>query len=151
MNDKDTLRSLLKVSTAQYDKQRQALVVLIQQENALRYEITRLSALNEMPEGSDNDIANMRAIGADLRWRGWLGRAKSELNMQLARILAAKENEQLQVRRAFGKVTALRQLLSEMEAEQRKKRAKDSLALAIDHSLRVKDTSQLAQDRRPRD
>ena len=135
MRELDELRSLLKVSTAKYDKQRQALVALVQQENALRQELSRLSGLNEMPEGSDNEISNMRAIGADLRWRGWLGRAKAELNVQLARILAAKENEQLLVRQAFGKVSALEQLLSDTENKHRKKRAKGALSQAIDQSV----------------
>lgn len=133
MTKRAELRELLQVSDVQYNRQRQALAKLIEEENALRAELTRLAQMDRVSElGTD---ANLRAVGADLLWKGWLSRAKTNVNMQLARVLAAKAHEQSKVRRAFGKVTALGQILIEEEAKHRKNLAKDALEKAITSSL----------------
>lgn len=135
MTDRAQLRTLLIVSTAHYDRQRQALAKLMQQENALRQELVRLSGLGQQPDAPEEELAKMRAIGADLLWNGWLGRAKTTINMQLARVLATKENEQAKVRRAFGKVTALQQILDQEERKHRKKMETANLAKAVEFSV----------------
>lgn len=138
MTDRAQLKELLQVSDVQYNHQRQALEKITQEESKLRQELMRLSAMNETPEAEDDPRASMRTVGADLLWQGWLSRAKTEVNMHLARVLAAKAHEQTKVRRAFGKVSALREILKEEEAKHRKKLAKAELEKAVTHSLRAR-------------
>lgn len=132
MND---LQQLLTVSQAQYEQQRGILVGIISEEADLRRELARLTEMATAAEPHDPSFDGLRAIGADLLWQGWVGRARVTLNMRLARLLARKEHEQEKVRRAFGKVVALQELIEAAEGRHHRKKAQQSLSIAIDQSL----------------
>lgn len=134
---KDTdLKELLMISSTRYDHQRQVFAKIVEQEKHLRQEIARLDTLGQSMHEDEETLSGMRVIGADLLWQGWLSRSKSELNMQLARILAIKAHEQEKVRQAFGKVVALQELIKAEGKKRQRKNAQTSLGLAIDHALR---------------
>lgn len=129
------LEQLLMVSTAQYDHQRQVFAKVVAEESTLRQELRRLKSLDQATDIENDPVSNMRAIGADVLWQGWLSRSQSALNMQLARVLAIKEHEQDKVRKAFGKVVALQELIGSEKKTRRKKAAKARLQTAIDLAL----------------
>lgn len=129
------LEKLLLVAQARYDQQRQALMSVVQKENAIRAELARIAGLDQSSGPSEQVIGEMRAIGADMLWHAWLGRSKTSLNQELARTLARKNIEQTQVRRAFGKVEALKTLIGAEKTKIAKRRTQASLSRAITHAL----------------
>lgn len=129
------LEQLLVISTTQYDHQRQVFSKVVAEESHLRQELLRLNDLDQTVEVDTASVSGMRVVGADVLWQGWLSRSKAALNMQLARVLAIKAHEQEKVRKSFGKVVALRELIKEDKNARQKKAAQIALGLAIDHAL----------------
>lgn len=129
------LEQLLIVSEARYERQRRVLVKITAEETELRRELMRLSQMAHTADQHETAIDQMRAIGADLLWQSWVGRAKATLNMRLARLLAIKEYEQAKVRQAFGRTIAFNELIEQPKREQRKRRAQQSLSVAIDQTF----------------
>lgn len=129
------IEQLCIVAQAKYDQQRQDFAKIIQQETSLRTELRRLTHLDQSAPSGNDDLIGIRAIGADVLWRAWLGRSRTALNTELARVLARKALEQDRVRVAFGKLTALRTLVDESSRAQRKNRAQIGLSEAITHAL----------------
>jgi hypothetical protein len=74
----------------------------------------------------------MQAIGADVIWQAWAGRARSQLNISLAQVLARKAQVMARIRKAFGRKRVAEQLLSQTQDEQKKKAAAAALQVAID-------------------
>lgn len=68
-------------------------------------------------------------------WQGWLGRTRTDLNMKLARVLAVKAHHQTKVRKAYGKVLVLDELLADAHDTRKQRLAKQALLRAIDQSL----------------
>jgi hypothetical protein len=136
MSHQADLEQLLIVSKAQYDHQRQVFAKVVAEESQLRKELLRLKGLDQVADEDPVSVSSMRVIGADLLWHGWLSRSKSALNMQLARVLAIKAHEQDKVRKAFGKVVALQELIKSEKKSRHKRAAQVSLGLAIDQALR---------------
>lgn len=130
MTDLDTLQE---ITRAQYDRQRQSFQKILTEETALRDELARLDALNAQAR-ADTD-QTQRALGADLMWQGWVGRAKTQLNMKLARVLAVKEHHQIMVRKAYGKVLVVEELQTDAKKQKNQRTAKRALDQAIDGSL----------------
>lgn len=127
MKDVQNLTKLLKVTQLQYDQQRRLFAKVVQEENTLRQELSRLADLSVESQTGSSRLATMRAIGADLLWQGWLARSKANLNMSLARVLAIKEHEQVKAHRAFGKLTALERLIARTEQQNRRQMTKTRL------------------------
>lgn len=135
MSDPAQLGQLLAVSRVHYDRRRQAFLRIVREEAALREQLAALDARKrEGARGAARDVA-MTFVGADLLWQGWLGRAKTRLNMRLAQVLAIKEHEQKRVKAAFGKVSALQTLIAEDAARKRKTAEATALDRAIDAAL----------------
>ncbi|KIN65928.1 hypothetical protein Z945_975 [Sulfitobacter noctilucae] len=135
MSDCAALEELLAVSQLRYDHQRQAFEKILGKESRLRVELARLDEMGRSTAQEAEAVDSMRAIGADLLWQGWLGRSRTKLNMQLARILAIKEFEQRKVKRAFGKVIALEEVIREQKKIKRADTARRMLDQAVEHSL----------------
>lgn len=134
------LEQLLSVSQAGYDKQKRSFAKILAEENRLRSELSRLKELGQASTATDLSLIPLQSVGADILWQSWLTRTRSDLNMQLARTLAIKAHEQANVRQAFGKVVALRQLVLDARNRDRKLRAQRLLSSAIDQSLSRLDT-----------
>ncbi len=140
MSDRAALEKLLTVSQARYDHQQQAFARIVAEEKRLRGELARLTEMGRANAQDSDGLRPMQAIGADLLWQGWLARAQTTLNMQLARVLAVKEFEQRKVRQAFGKVVALQDLIRDARKKQRAVVAKKGLDQAIEFSVSGRDT-----------
>ena len=135
MSTLDDLGALHLVTQAAYAQKQQTFQKLVAEENRLRGELSRLDALLRESRRSDRDAREMRAIGADLLWQGWIGRSKHQLNLQLARVLAVKEHHLAEVRQAFGKKSVVERLLTEAKMDRAAASARASLNRAIDQSL----------------
>ena len=130
------LMLLLEVSEVTYDRQRQALAVIAREESRLRQDLARLDALDASDAPEADRGHGMRAVGADILWQGWLARTRTRINMELARVLARKAHEQARLRKAFGRVDALRQLIGAENGRQRKQAEAQNLESAIEIALR---------------
>ena len=133
MSSKHEIGEMLRVMQVRYELQQQVFRGLVAEENALRSEIARLDADLRASEAENH--GHMRAIGADVIWKAWVGRTKSELNLKLARVLARKEHHIQQVRLAFGKVVVTQQLLEKATTETRLKAARSSLDSVLEQVL----------------
>lgn len=129
------LKQLEAIVQARYQQQQQSLQRLLAEENRLRGELARLDDhLRNTRDHSEEGIP-LRAIGADIIWQRWVGQRKSDLNTQLAKVLAIKEHHLVQVRTAYGKLLVVQELIEKEQRSTRKSKAEDQLARAIDQSL----------------
>lgn len=126
------LRRMQQVVQAQYDQKQQYFQKLTSREAHLRSELARLSA--QARETGGDDLA-LQSIGADILWRGWVGRAKKQLNIELAQTLALKRHHQAEVKHAYGKVMVVKELITKTQEKARKDRAAKGLQIAIDQYL----------------
>ncbi|MEP2642831.1 hypothetical protein [Roseobacter sp.] len=129
----EDVRTLHTLADAKYQARQQRFQKLLARENVVRAELVKLGE-REAAANATND-PNMRAIGADVIWKSWLGRARVSLNMKLALIMAEKEQHLRQVREAYGKVLASEALVNQLSVERLDKKRKHSLMQAIDMAL----------------
>ncbi|XDA98484.1 hypothetical protein AB1M95_00875 [Sulfitobacter sp. LCG007] len=118
---------------ARYNLRQADFRKLVEEENRLRSELRRLDA--QVSEAERQGDPQMRAIGADLLWKGWVGRTKQDLNTRLARVLSRKEARIAEVRTEYGRVLAVGGLLAEARAAQRNEADRRRLDLAIELAL----------------
>lgn len=137
MNTHAELKHMLTITQAKYQLKQQSFQKIITQENHLRRKLMRLDELQLQSQNQAKDAHEMRAIGADILWQGWLSRSKSQLNLQLAKVLATKLHHLAQVKQAYGKVLVVQELLDQDEEKAKTKKAQDALSQAIDTSLNI--------------
>ena len=129
------LEALLTVSQARFDRRRQALALIQKEETALRAELARLKDMALTARAPSTDMIGMRSVGADLLWQGWIARGRTEKNMALARVLARKGHEVTKLRRAFGRVAALEEVIGAQRSALQDRARKAQLATAIEMGL----------------
>ena len=56
---------------------------------------------------ADDTTLELRSVGADLLWQGWVNRARRDLQTDLARVLARKGEEARYLQRAHGRSEAI--------------------------------------------
>ena len=135
MNTLTQLTALLAVTQAKYDQQQQSFGKLVSEENRLRTELEQLDAAARRAQTEPNGESEMRAIGADIIWQGWVARSKTRLNLKLAQVLALKLHQLAQVKQAYGKVLVIKELRDQARSKSTTKRAQNALAQAINHTL----------------
>ena len=121
MNKLSDLATLMELK---YQASQVELRSICVQEAKIRDQIARLDrqSISTLSTGA----STMKSIGADMLWNAWAGLAKSDLNTELARVLARKEFFLRAARRNFGKVLASQSLSKEeRNAAQKSKKAKD--------------------------
>jgi hypothetical protein len=132
MNRVDDLRDLHHAVEARYRICQAEFLKIVEAENALRAELRRLDA--QVHQAEVRGDPQMRAIGADILWKAWVGRAKHRLNLKLAQVLAKKETRVRDVKRAYGKVVVAEELLAASLTERRKARETAALDRAIEQA-----------------
>ena len=125
------LQRLEAITRAKYDQQQQSFQRIQAEEARLRAELARLDDMLKTSEAAAEGQGEMRAIGADILWQGWVARSKTALNIKLAQVLAIKEQQLHQVRQAFGKLQVVEQLIAETRSVTRKKMGQSQLELAM--------------------
>lgn len=135
MTSINDLVELLSITKIKYDQQQQSFQRLVSEEARLRGELDRLnfSVLQAQAKPENND--KMRAIGAEIMWQSWVARSKTQINLKLAQVLALKLQHLAQVKKAYGKVLVIEELLEQERGKVAAKRASDALLMAIDHTI----------------
>lgn len=131
------LRQLLAVCETQYNLHQQNFAKLIAREHRLHSELARLNQMRRDTRSRDLEQLHMQSLGADVVWQGWLGRSKSHLNIDLARVLSEKAHYLAKVRLAYGKVLAVQQLLKETEGNIDRRRNSFEMDKAIQAILQA--------------
>lgn len=127
------LDQLVALSDARYRREQQSIQRILAEETRLRSALKQLD--DQMRDSRGNGNLEQRTLGADMLWQGWIGRKKTELNQQLARLMVIKEQSLVQVRKAYGKLLVSEQMHTDARAVQKKKRGKAALDQAIEISL----------------
>ncbi|MEP6018665.1 MAG: hypothetical protein ABJ251_09295 [Paracoccaceae bacterium] len=121
MNKLSDLATLMELK---YQASQSELRSICDQEAKIREQIARLD--QQSISTLSVDASAMKSVGADMLWNAWAGRTKSNLNIELARVLARKEFFLRAARRNFGKVLASQSLSNEARsAAQKSKKARD--------------------------
>ena len=123
---------------AAYDQQQQNFGKIIAEETTLRRELQRVDQMDlEARIAVQSDIG-MRAIGSDVIWQSWVGRTKTQLNLELARVLAIKEQHLAAVRKAYGKVMVVEALITQENAVEKKAQQKRALDTTINYAVSMR-------------
>lgn len=78
----------------------------------------------------------LRSVGADVLWQGWLDRTERELQIELARVLARKEEARRHLQRAYGRAAAAADLLEDarrkaQEAAETRRATRDEAVMLL--------------------
>ncbi len=123
------------VLAAQYALRQKNFQLLVARETKIRQEIERLREYLLEHQINSQDRSEMRLVGADIAWQSWVGRKKTALNLELAQVLAIKEHHVSQLRIAYGKLLAARDLLGTQQRNLKKSQEKSMLSEAIGFSI----------------
>ncbi|WP_297772870.1 hypothetical protein [uncultured Roseovarius sp.] len=108
---RDAYAGIVGLTDALYQAQAAQLQALFAEEQRLRAEISQLESVRCAARDAPNEsLLGYREVGADLMWQGFIGRRKSELHSELARLLGRKGQMTVRMRHAFGKHQAACQL-----------------------------------------
>lgn len=100
---KQQFTELADLTDAVYRSRLAGMQKIMRQEAQLRQSLQRLEQMSTGDDSFQQHDITMRAIGADLLWQGWVARRRTELNMQLANLLAQKSAISRDLSLAFGR------------------------------------------------
>lgn len=120
----ESLRDLALVTDAVFRSRLASLQRLAAQESLLRQNLASLDAVRRVGPVKDMQDIEMRALGADILWQGWIMRKRMELNTQLANLLVQKEALRLELQVAFGRSQVAETLWSSEQSRDRKFRSR---------------------------
>lgn len=133
MKKQEALNSLERVVRTRYLATQQELRQHVKIEMQLRAELARL---DQQAKDADGQMKpSMKMIGADIIWKSWLGRTRTELNLKLAQTLAQKEGYLKRVRAAYGKVLVAEELKEDLFYRTRKSAHQSEMERSIEMTL----------------
>lgn len=94
---------LARVTDAVFQGHLAGLQRLAAEENLIRGALSSLETARRDNIFADDPQIEMRALGADLLWEGWIMRQRMALNIRLANLLVQKEALRNEMRQAFGR------------------------------------------------
>lgn len=101
---------LARMTDAVYQSRLARMQRLMADETALRQELASLEVARRNNLAVEFSPADMRAIGADILWEGWIVRQRTALNMRLANLLVQKEAMRVEIREVFGRAQVAKAL-----------------------------------------
>jgi len=114
----EPLADLVDLNDALYQAELAKMQGLAAHEGKLRADLARLEQQHKqnltLPA---TQLFAPRHIGADVLWQGWVGRSRTDINQQLALVLAQKAQMMKGLRLAHGKHQAAKQLLEDARTE----------------------------------
>jgi hypothetical protein len=113
---------LARITDAVFQGQLAGLQRLAAEETIIRDTLSSLEAARKDKMSIDDPNIEMRALGADLLWEGWVVRQRMALNMRLANVLVQKDALRGQMRKAFGRAKVAEALSLAEQAKIRKLR-----------------------------
>ena len=112
------MQSITPLTDALYQSQLAKLQDVLSEEQTLRRAIADLEAGQKAVSQMDTpSLGQMRQIGADIIWQGWLDRKRRELQTELARCLVQKNRLMRHVQTAFGRKSAADQLKADTRSK----------------------------------
>lgn len=135
MTSINDLMELLNITQIKYDQQQQSFQKLVSEEARLRSELYRLNFSVLQAQAKPENNTEMRAVGAEIMWQSWVARSKTQINLKLAQLLALKLQHLAKVKKAYGKVLVIEELLEQERGKVATKRAGNALLMAIDHTI----------------
>lgn len=126
------MQELVSITQSLYLREQAAVQDILSEEATLRAKLAQLDLQVREARDKSSDIDPMQAIGADVVWLSWVGRTKTQLNLQLAQVLARKSLVMGKVRLAFGKNLIASQMAEAEVKTQREKRQARLLASAYE-------------------
>ena len=124
------LSALQALAEARLAQERARLKPVLDEEARLRATLVRLEAQAAAArEGADPAL---RGIGGDLSWQAWVKGRRAALQVELALVLARKEQALPGLRRAFGKAEAAAALAVAQRAEASRSRATRAAVILAD-------------------
>lgn len=117
---RQSLKDLADLTDAVYRGRVAILQQLAAEEAKIRQTLSNLeNARNTVSLESSVD-AEMRALGADLLWQGWVTRQQMEQNIHLANLLVRKDAIRRELQASFGRAQVAGALLAAAESAARK-------------------------------
>lgn len=116
------LEDLASVTELAYQRALDPLRHVLQREAAALSRLAELDQQAAQVRAAPHSVDLMRPLGADLVWEQWLGRARKDLNIELAQLRAAKEGHIAHLSRAFGRKLVAEELSRRACASAGKKR-----------------------------
>ncbi len=114
----------------------QVFLEICAEEAQLRSDLDKLKS--QLLEAEPQVNHEMRLINADATWRIWVGEMRSQLNMQLSRVLARKEEYIARARYDFGKVLVSQDLRDRAQHERQRDKAARALSAAIEMTVQTR-------------
>jgi hypothetical protein len=102
--------NLVRLTDAAYQSRLARMQRLMADETALRQELASLEVARRNNLAVEFSPADMRAIGADILWEGWIVRQRTALNIRLANLLVQKEAMRVDIREVFGRAQVAKAL-----------------------------------------
>lgn len=94
---------LARITDAVFQGHLAGLQRLAAEESLIRDTLSSLETARKDNISTDDPNIEMRALGADLLWEGWIMRQRMALNIRLANLLVQKEALRAEMRKAFGR------------------------------------------------
>lgn len=129
------LKTLVSISQLKYMQSERALASIRVREHELRRELERLRDLERETHSQSDADAELRAIGGDIIWLKWVAQSRRSLNIELAQILAAKENLMSRHKRVTGEKSVTEALYAQQATELARNKAEKSLNQAVEATL----------------
>jgi len=129
------LDQLHELNALKYRHSQQALTGILEREAVLRAELAKLRSYFIETQSLPPEHAQLRAIGADVIWLRWVTRAQAQLNIELAQVLAQKEQYLAHHKRAFGKMQVSKTLADDDRKRLAVKRRQSDLERAVQQTL----------------
>lgn len=122
------LANLAALTDTLFQAEQMTMRHIVQQEARLRRDIAQLDAHRAASLALPEDqLRPARQIGADVQWQAWLGRARTDLNRQLALCLVQKARMMTALRHAHGRNMAANQIVKEDRLARARRRAQQDL------------------------
>lgn len=113
-------RELSEITEARFQAEQMKLRDILEKERRLRAQAADLEEAHRAAlTHYGAETAGQRAYGGDVLWQGWVGRARRQLQMELARVLVEKGQRLGTVNRAHGRKLAS-ESLEEGEAQRQR-------------------------------
>ncbi|WP_189367014.1 hypothetical protein [Tateyamaria omphalii] len=140
---------LRQISELKFRQSEQAMSKLKVRETSLRSELARLQSLAQETHAQPASDSELRAIGADIIWLKWIENSRRKLNIELAQVLALKEDIAARHRKTNGEKLVTEALSEKQRLGRQRLRRERTLNQAIETSLTQSAFSSLdAQSRR---
>ncbi len=119
----ERMADLVRITKLKFQIEYEAVKAVLEEEAHVRADLSRLDDQTAAANQRENSDHAMEIVGANILWQKWIARARRNLNIELASILARKPHAMERVRMAFGRHQATEELLRKSERQCLKRKA----------------------------